>query len=300
MVGRLVNGPNAQLTRLVDGMGILRTTTDPARGRRLISRPLRIRVWSVLAVISTALACSRAASGSASRASPTAGSPEPDTVATTTPLRGSVSYPSSRVPAGEIVGTVIDASTRRPMEMVSISDATQRNPSTVTPLSTLTNARGQFRVRAEPGASVTLLVRRIGHAPVRVAVTMPRTMGSVVLVPLPLWAGCITEYEPPTPPPIPPSVTVHLATVAPVDSTASHVVVTTRYADKADSVTVRLDGSGRTTVRLGPGMRADDYEVTVSGPRFRTWTGRASATLDQTRCPHQFLPAEFHAWLFPR
>ena len=197
---------------------------------------------------------------------------------------------SARVPAGEIVGFVLDDSTGQ-----AIPGAQIYTGLTIAQ----TDSAGRFRLRVRPRDVDTLMVRRIGYQKLRLPARLHRDSGYVAVFALRpehvLLCGVVVDADPPEPP----AVMVALrdaATGAPLAGPATLEVRDGGYVDGSDAVSTAPDRSRWITAARG---RAGRYTVTVRSPGYHVWHGE-TATRARPSCPDEFEAGVLIAWLLPR
>lgn len=196
-------------------------------------------------------------------------------------------WPSQQVPAGELIGVVLDAST---------GDGIPAARVWLTPGdATVTDSLGRFRLRKVKPGTDTLHAVRIGYAltqlPVEFALSSGYATVLVARVEPVVFCGSLAE--------VPHAVVVRVRDIRTAVAPEAPATLVARDGTYADSATADTKPSGEMYIRAAQG-RVGRYAVHLRAPGYLPWFGRGEAKLDEGSCGSQFHGAFFNAWLVPQ
>ena len=201
---------------------------------------------------------------------------------------------SSKVPAGELVGVVVDEQNGEPLARARVT-ATDKYYNAGANSSVETDSAGRFRVTV-PREAAAVRVEHTQRPPTFLPLDWNRDSGLVAVVALqrPVILPCMVVVSTLSLP----GVDIRARDAMTGAGPLVPVTITVSSGTFRDSLVVNVDSLGRVSRDIAPD-RPGFYHVTVRALGYRDWTG-AAATRPRPGCAGQFIPAIFHAWLTPR
>jgi hypothetical protein len=196
---------------------------------------------------------------------------------------------SSKVPAGQLVGIVVDDSTGDRVGHAQVFLTTGLG-------STIGDSLGRFTLKVPPGTPA-IRVMRIGYEFAFIPIDAKPDSGYIVSVAIKKASVSVcrvftSTYFPTS------GVVVVARDVLTGAGPSTPITVSFRSGAYADSLTVQADSLGRLHRTLAPD-RSGTYDVSIRAPGYYDWTATAS-THEVPGCGGQFDSAVFHAWLVPK